>query len=111
MSSSVATVSAHDRTAPQDLKRILPMQTPDPSFDLLNPNVGWVIGPIAVATSWVEANLVHVDLSWAELLYSVAAVIYASAGLVTSFKERKQSKTSPTSTSSSTDTDKTIDLK
>jgi hypothetical protein len=87
------------------------MQTPDPSFDLLNPNVGWVIGPIAVATSWVEANLVHVDLSWAELLYSVAAVIYASAGLVTSFKERKQSKTSPTSTSSSTDTDKTIDLK
>lgn len=111
MSSSVATVSAFDRTAPQDPKRILPMQTPDPSFDLLNPNVGWVIGPIAVATSWVEANLVNVDLSWAELLYSVAAVIYASAGLVKSFKEKKQSSSSPTFKSSSTDKEETIDLK
>jgi hypothetical protein len=54
---------------------------------------------------------VNVDLSWAELLYSVAAVIYASAGLVKSFKEKRQSNSSPTSKSSSTDKEETIDLK
>ena len=90
MSSSVATVSAYDRTAPQDPKRILAMQTPDPSFDLLNPNVGWVIGPIAVATNWVGANLVNVDLSWAELLYSVAAVIYAKRYFSTQHSQNAQ---------------------
>jgi hypothetical protein len=89
---------------------MLPMQLPDPtSFVLLNPSVGWVIGPLAVATNWVGANLVNIDLSWAELLYSVAAVIYASAALVTSLRVKKHP--SPKSKSSSAEKDKTIDLK
>lgn len=56
----------------------------------LNPNVGWVIGPIAMATGWVESQVAVVDLSWAELLYSVAAVLYAIAAVIKSVREKKQ---------------------
>ena len=91
-------------------RKMLPMQSPDPTlFVLLNPSVGWVIGPIAAATNWVGANLVNIDLSRAELLYSVAAVIYASAALVTSLRAKKHP--SQESKSSTTDKEKTIDLK
>ena len=79
-------------------------------LEQINPNVGWVIGPIALLTGWVEANLVHVDLSWAELLYSVAAVLYAVAAVVKSLRERQsanqstQQKTSENLKSSGEDT-------
>lgn len=79
-------------------------------LEQINPNVGWVIGPVALLTGWVEANLVHVDLSWAELLYSVAAVLYAVAAVVKSLKERNskdqltQKKTSENLKSTGEDT-------
>jgi hypothetical protein len=91
------------------------MHQPDPStFDLLNPNLGWIVGPLALATGWIEANLVHVDLSWAELLYSVAAVMYASAALIRTLREPKPSGISQKSSSTLTQSngiEDTVDLK
>ena len=79
----------------------------------LNPNVGWVIGPIAMATAYVEKQLAVVDLSWAELLYSIAAVIYACAALVKSLREKKQlSRARKSSLNTSTvDLQDTIDIR
>lgn len=59
-------------------------------LESINPNVGWMIGPLAMATAWIEANVVNVDLSWAEMLYSVAAVLYAIAAVIKSIRERNQ---------------------
>ena len=89
------------------------MHQPDPTtFDLFNPNMGWIVGPLALATGWVEANLVHVDLSWAELLYSVAAVMYASAALIRTLREPKPSNSFRKSSSTlNSEVEDTVDLK
>lgn len=87
-------------------------QTDPATFDLFNPNLGWIVGPLALATGWVEANLVHVDLSWAELLYSVAAVMYACAALIRTLREPKQSKASQKSSLTlNSEVEDTVDLK
>jgi hypothetical protein len=80
--------------------------------DWLNPNLGWVIGPIAMATAWVEAKMPAVDLSWAELLYSVAAVLYAIAAVIKTLRDKQQSKAGQKSTFTTTtaDTQDTIDI-
>lgn len=84
-------------------------------LEQINPNLGWVIGPIALTTGWLQANLVHVDLSWAELLYSVAAVMYAVAAIIKSLKERNsKDQLTPQKTSQNSelngDTEDTIDV-
>lgn len=81
-------ITYHDRTG-QPRRNQLTMQQPEPA-QWLNPNVGWVIGPIAMATAWVEAQMPKIDLSWAELLYSIAAVLYATAAVIKTLKEKKQ---------------------
>lgn len=82
--------------------------------DILNPNLGWIVGPLAMATTWVEANLVNVDLSWAELLYSLAAVLYACAALIRTLKDKSSSdrcRKSKSTTPSNPDVEDTVDLK
>jgi len=114
MSSSAGIAYQHDRTAAQGPKRTLTMHQPDPgTFDLFNPNLGWIVGPLALGTAWIEANLAHVDLSWAELLYSVAAVMYASAALIRTLREPKPSKVCRKSSSTLADSEAedTVDLK
>lgn len=61
---------------------------PQTMIDMINPEKGWVIGGVAVATTWLQAQIPQIDLSWAELLYSVAAVIYAVAALVKTLREK-----------------------
>ena len=58
-------------------------------IDMINPSKGWLIGGVAMATVWLQAQVPQINLSWAELLYSVAAVIYAIAALIKSVRERK----------------------
>jgi hypothetical protein len=99
--------------SPIDQPKRSPQNMNQQPTEWLNPNVGWVIGPIAMATTYVEKQLAVVDLSWAELLYSVAAVIYASAALVKSLKERRQSGRDQKSvfTTKTTDVQDTVDIK
>jgi hypothetical protein len=95
--SSIVTGSAKDLTGrPEDCRRLSLMQQ---TFDHLNPNVGWIIGPVAMATAWIEANVVQVDLSWAEMLYSIAAVLYAIAAVIKSLREKNQTSSTHQETS------------
>lgn len=85
------------------------MQSPETLLDQINPNQGWIIGGLALATEWVRPQLAMVDLGWAELLYSMAALLYAVAALVRSLRDTsklKASKTEPVDENSSD----TIDL-
>lgn len=63
------------------------MQSPETLLDQINPNQGWIIGGLALATEWVRPQLAMVDLGWAELLYSMAALLYAVAALVRSLRD------------------------
>lgn len=86
------------------------MQIPETFLDQINPNQGWIIGGLALATEWVKPHLAMVDLGWAELLYSMAALLYAVAALVRSLRDtskRKAHKTDPVVD----DSGDTIDLK
>lgn len=63
------------------------MQSPETLLDQINPNQGWIIGGLALATEWARPHLAMVDLGWAELLYSMAALLYAVAALVRSLRD------------------------
>lgn len=68
------------------------MQSPETLLDQINPNQGWIIGGLALATEWVRPQLAMVDLGWAELLYSMAALLYAVAALVRSLRDTSKAK-------------------
>jgi hypothetical protein len=67
------------------------MQSTETILESINPSQGWIIGGMALLTESVS-HVAVVDLSWAELLYSIAAVIYAVAALVKSARDRSRSK-------------------
>lgn len=48
--------------------------------DAVNPNMGWLIPPLAIATEPV-AKAAAIDPSIPEVMYAVAALIYAIAAL------------------------------
>lgn len=73
-------------------------------IDMINPSKGWLIGGVAMATIWLQAQVPQINLSWAELLYSVAAVIYAIAALIKSVRERKTEFQKSSSVGKSEDT-------
>lgn len=73
-------------------------------IDMINPSKGWLIGGVAMATIWLQAQVPQINLSWAELLYSVAAVIYAIAALIKSIRERKTESQKSSSVGKSEDT-------
>lgn len=73
-------------------------------IDMINPSKGWLIGGVAMATIWLQAQVPQINLSWAELLYSVAAVIYAIAALIKSVRERKTESQKSSSAGKSEDT-------
>lgn len=68
------------------------MQSPETILDQINPNQGWIIGGLALATEWAKPHLAMVDLGWAELLYSMAALLYAVAALVRSLRDTGRRK-------------------
>lgn len=51
-----------------------------PMEDTVNPNLGWIIPPLAIATEPV-ARAAAIDPSIPEVMYAVAALIYAIAAL------------------------------
>jgi len=77
---------------------------PQSMIDMINPEKGWIIGGIAVATGWLQAQIPQIDLSWAELLYSVAAVIYAIAALIKTLREKYRSDQKSSSAGNPEDT-------
>lgn len=56
-----------------------------PQFeDIMNPDVGWIIAPLAVATKAVEDTAQLNLMSVPEMLYGFAAVLYATAAIIKS---------------------------
>lgn len=74
--------------------------------------MGWIVAPLAVATQQV-AQHAAIDPSIPELLYGIAAVIYALAAIRRSTRERISSHSSSTSATSKTqpDTEDTVDVR
>jgi hypothetical protein len=86
------------------------MQLPEET--ILNPNMGWIVAPLAVATEQV-AHQAAIDPSIPELLYGIAAVIYAVAAIRRSTREKTSSHSSSTSETSKTqpESEDTVDVR
>ena len=88
------------------------MQLPEET--ILNPNLGWMIAPLAVATDQV-AQRAAIDPSIPELMYGIAAVLYAVAAIRRSTREkilsRSKSTSEPLVNSTAKSPDDTIDIR
>jgi hypothetical protein len=88
------------------------MQLPEET--ILNPNLGWMIAPLAVATDQV-AQRAAIDPSIPELMYGIAAVLYAIAAIRRSTREkilsRSKSTSEPLAKSTAKSPDDTIDVR
>lgn len=88
------------------------MQLPEET--ILNPNLGWMIAPLAVATDQV-AQRAAIDPSIPELMYGIAAVLYAIAAIRRSTREkilsRSESTTKALAKSTAKSPDDTIDVR
>ena len=80
--------------------------------DAVNPNLGWLIAPVAFVTNQI-AFLWKVDPSIPELLYGIAAVIYAVAAMNRSTPKETSSHSSSTSETSKTqpESEDTVDVR
>lgn len=63
--------------------------------DTVNPNLGWIIPPLAIATEPV-ARAAAIDPSIPEVMYAIAAVIYAIAALRKSTRHENSASKSTT---------------
>lgn len=64
-----------------------------PLEDAVNPNMGWMIAPLAIATEPV-AKAAAIDPSIPEVFYGIAAIIYAIAAYRKSTRESKPTRKS-----------------
>lgn len=82
--------------------------------DIVNPNMGWLIAPVAFLTDQL-AFLFQVDPTIPELLYGIAAVLYALAAIRRSTREKTLSRSKSTLEASTKSTakspDDTIDIR
>lgn len=82
-----------------------------PLEDAINPNLGWIIPPLAIATEPV-AKAAAIDPSLPEILYGVAAVIYAIAAYRKSTRPEKSSRSLfSTKLTKQLENEDTVDLK
>lgn len=82
-----------------------------PLEDAVNPNMGWIIPPLAIATEPV-AKAAAIDPSLPEILYGVAAVIYAIAAYRKSTRAEKSGRSLfSTKLTKQLDAEDTVDLK
>jgi hypothetical protein len=82
------------------------MQLPEET--ILNPNLGWMIAPLAFATDQV-AQRAAIDPSIPELMYGIAAGLYAIAAIRRSTREKTLSRSKSTSEALANSTAKSLD--
>ena len=64
-----------------------------PLEDAVNPNMGWMIAPLAIATEPL-AKAAAIDPSIPEVFYGIAAIIYAIAAYRKTIRESKTTRKS-----------------